>query len=123
MSSERALSDDGRTASAPVFRRGGVFGGVDVYIVYKSSRVYRTIHPGPVLEIRKGAAWRGLGSTMYWNLLALACLAQSCDGPDAPGRLSREIDAYAVKAHAYDRRMTYGDRNSGTFFWVPGGMG
>lgn len=79
-----------------------VFGGVDVYIVYKSIEWYRTLHPGPVLEIRKGGGMApGWESTMYWNLLALACLATILVMVRIRQEdFSREIDSLRRLAHS-----------------------
>src|SRR5436309_10384722 len=53
-----------------------VFGGIDVFIVWKSIEWWRTLHPGLVLTIRNGGGLPpGWQATMYWNLLALLCLA------------------------------------------------
>jgi heme exporter protein C len=47
-----------------------------VYITWKSIEWWRTQHPGPVLSIRQGGGMApGMESPMYWNLLALLCLA------------------------------------------------
>jgi heme exporter protein C len=47
-----------------------------VYITWKSIEWWRTQHPGPVLSIRQGGGMApGMESPIYWNLLALLCLA------------------------------------------------
>ena len=80
-----------------------VFGGVDAVIVYKSIEWWRTLHPGPVLSIRNGGGMPpGWEATMYWNLLALLCLAvvlvmvrMRQEG------IAREIDSLRRLAHSY----------------------
>ena len=53
-----------------------IFGCVNVAFVYKSIEWYRTQHPSPVLSIRDGGGMGpGMEAPMYWNWLALACLA------------------------------------------------
>lgn len=53
-----------------------IFGSVNVVIVWKSIEWWRTQHPGPVLSIRDGGGMDpGMESVMYWNLLAILCLA------------------------------------------------
>src|SRR6266404_1810494 len=80
-----------------------VFGGVDVFIVYKSIEWYRTLHPGPVLEIRKGGGMApGWEATMYWNLLALFCLAAVLVMVRMRQEsVGREIDSLRRLAHSY----------------------
>jgi heme exporter protein C len=80
-----------------------VFGGADAIIVYKSIEWYRTLHPGPVLSIRGGggtpAGWQ---ETMYWNLLALACLGVIMVMVRMRQEtVSREIDSLRRLAHSY----------------------
>jgi|SRR5579871_2488363 len=80
-----------------------VFGGIDVVIVWKSIEWWRTQHPAPVLSIRDGGGMApGMEAVMYWNLLALLCLAivlvmvrmrQS--------GVSREIDSLRRLVHSY----------------------
>lgn len=80
-----------------------VFGGIDVFIVWKSIVWYRTLHPGPVLEIRNGGGMPpGWEAVMYWNLLALLCLGivlvmvrMRQEG------VAREIDSLRRLAHSY----------------------
>lgn len=80
-----------------------VFGGIDVFIVWKSIEWYRTLHPGPVLSIRDGGGMApGWEAVMYWNLLALFCLATVLvmvrmrqEG------VAREIDSLRRLAHSY----------------------
>ncbi|PYT14711.1 MAG: cytochrome C assembly protein [Acidobacteria bacterium] len=80
-----------------------VFGGIDVFIVWKSIEWWRTLHPGPVLTIRNGGGMPpGWQATMYWNLLALLCLAVMLvmvrmrqEG------VAREIDSLRRMAHSY----------------------
>ncbi|SRR6266404_3308293 len=80
-----------------------VFGGVDAFIVYKSIVWYRTLHPGPVLEIRNGGGMApGWEATMYWNLLALFCLAVVLVMIRMRQEsVSREIDSLRRLAHSY----------------------
>jgi heme exporter protein C len=80
-----------------------LFGGVDVFIVWKSIEWYRTQHPGPVLDIRGGGGmapgWQGV---MYWNLLALACLAAMLVMVRMRQEdIGREIDSLRRQAHSY----------------------
>jgi heme exporter protein C len=47
-----------------------------VYITWKSIEWWRTQHPGPVLSIRQGGGMApGMEAPIWWNLLALLCLA------------------------------------------------
>jgi heme exporter protein C len=80
-----------------------VFGAVDAVIVWKSIEWWRTQHPQPVLSIRNGGGMApGMEAVMYWNLLALLCLAivlvivrmRQAD-------ISREIDSLRRLAHSY----------------------
>jgi heme exporter protein C len=80
-----------------------VFGGVDSYIVYKSIEWYRTLHPGPVLSIRDGGGMPpGWEAVMYWNLLALGCLAAVLVMVRMQQEVvAREIDSLRRMAHSY----------------------
>jgi heme exporter protein C len=80
-----------------------VFGGVDVVIVWKSIEWWRTQHPQPVLTIRDGGGMApGMESVMYWNLLALLCLATVLVMVRMrQAGVSREIDSLRRLAHSY----------------------
>lgn len=53
-----------------------IFASVDIVIVWKSIEWFRTQHPGPVLEIRNGGGMApGMEAPLWWNYLAMACLA------------------------------------------------
>lgn len=53
-----------------------ILGCVNVAFVYQSIAWYRTQHPSPVLGFREGGGMGpGLEAPMYWNWLALLCLA------------------------------------------------
>ena len=80
-----------------------VFGGIDVVIVWKSIEWWRTQHPQPVLTIRDGGGMApGMESVMYWNLLALLCLATVLVMVRMrQAGVSREIDSLRRLAHSY----------------------
>ncbi|SRR6266849_4523292 len=80
-----------------------VFGGVDVVIVWKSIEWWRTQHPQPVLSIRDGGGMApGMESVLYWNLLALLCLAIVLVMVRMrQAGVSREIDSLRRLAHSY----------------------
>jgi heme exporter protein C len=79
-----------------------IFTFTDWIIVWKSIEWWRTQHPGPVLSIRSGGGMSpGMESPIYWNALALVCLASALvllrwrqEG------VKREIDALRRYAHA-----------------------
>lgn len=79
-----------------------IFTFTDWIIVWKSIEWWRTQHPGPVLSIRSGGGMApGMESPIYWNALALVCLASALvllrwrqEG------VKREIDALRRYAHA-----------------------
>jgi heme exporter protein C len=79
-----------------------IFTFTDWVIVWKSIEWWRTQHPGPVLSIRNGGGMApGMEAPIYWNALALACLAAAMvllrwrqEG------VKREIDALRRYAHA-----------------------
>jgi len=80
-----------------------IFGCVNVGFVYKSIEWYRTQHPAPVLSIRNGG---GMGpvmeAPMYWNFLALACLAAVLVTIRMRQEsVSREIDSMRRLAHTH----------------------
>lgn len=53
-----------------------IFGMAGVAFVYQSIAWYRTQHPSPVLGFREGGGMGpGLEAPMYWNWLAMMCLA------------------------------------------------
>jgi heme exporter protein C len=53
-----------------------IFGMAGVAFVYQSIAWYRTQHPSPVLGFREGGGMGpGLEAPMYWNFLAMLCLA------------------------------------------------
>jgi len=80
-----------------------VFGAVDAVIVWKSIEWWRTQHPQPVLSIREGGGMApGMESVMYWNLLALFCLATVLVIVRMrQAGISREIDSLRRFAHSY----------------------
>jgi heme exporter protein C len=80
-----------------------VFGAVDAVIVWKSIEWWRTQHPQPVLSIRNGGGMApGMEAVMYWNLLALLCLAiVLVTVRMRQAGVSREIDAVRRLAHSY----------------------
>jgi len=79
-----------------------IFTFTDWVIVWKSIEWWRTQHPGPVLSIRSGGGMApGMEAPIYWNALAMACLAAALvllrwrqEG------VKREIDALRRYAHA-----------------------
>src|SRR5713226_5608033 len=80
-----------------------VFGAVDAIIVWKSNEWWRTQHPQPVLSIRNGGGMApGMEAVMYWNLLALLCLAiVLVIVRMRQAGISREIDSLRRLAHSY----------------------
>jgi heme exporter protein C len=80
-----------------------VFGAVDAIIVWKSIEWWRTQHPQPVLSIREGGGMApGMESVMWWNLLALLCLATVLVIVRMrQAGISREIDSLRRLAHSY----------------------
>lgn len=80
-----------------------IFGFVEVIIVYKSIDWFRTQHPGPVLTIRDGGGMApGMESPIYWNYLALLCLAAILTMVRMRQEdVGREIDSLRRTAHAY----------------------
>jgi heme exporter protein C len=79
-----------------------VVGSVDAFIVWKSIEWWRNLHPGPVLSIRDGGGMApGMESPIYWNLLALLCLASIMVMVRMRQEdMSREIDSLRRLAHA-----------------------
>ncbi|HTS78544.1 MAG TPA: cytochrome c biogenesis protein CcsA [Bryobacteraceae bacterium] len=80
-----------------------VFGFTEVVIVYKANVWWRTLHPGPVLSIRNGGGMApGMEAAIYWNLLALLCLAAILVSVRMrQEEFSREIDSLRREAHSY----------------------
>jgi len=80
-----------------------IFGCVNVGFVYKSIEWYRTQHPAPVLSIRNGGGMGpGMEAPMYWNFLALACLAAVLvTSRMRQESVSREIDSMRRLAHTH----------------------
>jgi len=80
-----------------------IFGCVNVGFVYKSIEWYRTQHPAPVLSIRNGGGMGpGMEAPMYWNFLALACLAAVLVTIRMRQEsVSREIDSMRRLAHTH----------------------
>jgi len=80
-----------------------IFGFVEVGIVYKANVWWRTLHPGPVLTIRNGGGMApGMESVIYWNWLALLCLATILVMVRMrQEEVSREIDSLRRMAHSY----------------------
>jgi heme exporter protein C len=96
----RAIDDP--TTRARLSAVLSIFGAVNVVIIWKSIEWWRTQHPGPVLSLRQGGGMAaGMEPVMYWNLLALLCLAivlimirMKQEG------MQRELDALRREAHA-----------------------
>ena len=80
-----------------------IFGCVDVAFVYKSIEWFRTQHPSPVLSIREGGGMGpGMEAPIYWNWLALLCLAAILVMVRMRQEdVSREIDSLRRLAHSY----------------------
>jgi len=80
-----------------------VFGTVDAYIVWRSIEWWRNQHPGPVLSIRNGGGMApGMEAPIWWNLLALACLASILVMIRMRQEdYAREIDTLRRTANAY----------------------
>lgn len=79
-----------------------VIGSVDAFIVWKSIEWWRNLHPGPVLSIRDGGGMSpGMEAPIYWNLLALTCLATAMVMVRMKQEdISREIDSLRRLAHS-----------------------
>jgi len=80
-----------------------IFGCVDIFIVWKSIEWFRTQHPGPVLSVRDGGGMApGMEAPIYWNWLALMCLAAILVMVRMRQEdMSREIDSLRRMAHTY----------------------
>jgi heme exporter protein C len=79
-----------------------VIGTVNAYISYKSIEWWNTQHPQPVLSIRNGGGMaQGMEPPIWWNALALACLAAILIMVRMRQEaVSREIDTLRRLAHA-----------------------
>ena len=97
----RAIDDP--TTRARMCAVLSIFACVDVVIVWKSIEWFRTQHPGPVLEIRGGGGMApGMEGVIYWNWLALLCLATILVMVRMrQEEVSREIDSLRRMAHSY----------------------
>lgn len=80
-----------------------IFGFAEVVIVYKANVWWRTLHPGPVLTIRNGGGMApGMESVIYWNMLAMVCLATMLVVVRMrQEEFSREIDSLRRMAHSF----------------------
>ena len=80
-----------------------IFGCTDILIVWKSIEWWRTQHPAPVLSVRDGGGMApGMESPIYWNWLALMCLAAVLVMIRMrQENMSREIDSLRRMAHSY----------------------
>ena len=80
-----------------------IFGCVDIFIVWKSIEWFRTQHPGPVLSVRDGGGMApGMEAPIYWNWLALMCLAAILVMVRMRQEdMSRQIDSLRRMAHTY----------------------
>jgi len=79
-----------------------VIGSVDAVIVWKSIEWWRNLHPGPVLSVRDGGGMGpGMEAPIWWNLLALTCLATAMIMIRMKQEaVSREIDSLRRLAHS-----------------------
>src|SRR5665213_3627632 len=80
-----------------------IFGCTDILIVWKSIEWWRTQHPAPVLSVRDGGGMApGMEGPIYWNWLALMCLAAVLVIIRMrQENMSREIDSLRRLAHSY----------------------
>jgi heme exporter protein C len=80
-----------------------IFGCVDIMIVWKSIEWWRTQHPAPVLSVRSGGGMdAGMEAPIYWNWLALMCLAAILVMVRMRQEdMSRQIDSLRRMAHTY----------------------
>jgi heme exporter protein C len=80
-----------------------VLGTVNAYISYKSIEWWATQHPQPVLSIREGGGMApGMEAPIYWNLLALACVATILVMVRMRQEaFAREIDTLRRMVHSY----------------------
>ncbi len=80
-----------------------ILGCVNVAFVYQSIAWYRTQHPSPVLGFREGGGMGpGLETPMYWNWLAMLCLATILASVRMrQGEFANEIDSLRRQAHSH----------------------
>jgi heme exporter protein C len=80
-----------------------ILGCVNVAFVYQSIAWYRTQHPSPVLGFREGGGMSaGLETPMYWNWLAMLCLATILASVRMrQGEFATEIDSLRRQAHSH----------------------
>ena len=80
-----------------------VLGCINVAFVYESIAWYRTQHPSPVLGFREGGGMGpGLETPMYWNWLAMLCLATILASVRMrQGEFATEIDSLRRQAHSH----------------------
>ena len=80
-----------------------IIGTVNAYISYKSIEWWNTQHPQPVLSIRNGGGMApGMEPPLYWNLLALMCLAAILIMVRMRQEIfAREIDTLRRLAHSH----------------------
>jgi heme exporter protein C len=80
-----------------------IFGFFEVIIVYKSIDWWATLHPQPVLSFRNGGGMaQGMEAPIYWNWLALMCLAAAMVMVRMrQEEFAREIDSLRRMAHSY----------------------
>jgi heme exporter protein C len=80
-----------------------IFGCADILIIWKSIEWFRTQHPAPVLSVRDGGGMApGMEAPIYWNWLALMCLAAILVMVRMrQENISRQIDTLRRMAHSY----------------------
>jgi heme exporter protein C len=80
-----------------------ILGCINVAFVYQSIAWYRTQHPSPVLGFREGGGMGpGLETPMYWNWLAMLCLATILASVRMrQGEFATEIDSLRRQAHSH----------------------
>jgi heme exporter protein C len=80
-----------------------IFGCVNVAFVYKSIEWFTTQHPQPVLSPRDGGGMSpGMESPLYWNWLAMLCLAAVLTMIRMrQEEVAREIDSLRRLAHSH----------------------
>jgi heme exporter protein C len=80
-----------------------IFGCADILIIWKSIEWFRTQHPAPVLSVRDGGGMGpGMEAPIYWNWLALMCLAAILVMVRMrQENISRQIDTLRRMAHSY----------------------
>lgn len=80
-----------------------IFGCINVAFVYKSIEWFnQTQHPQPVLSVREGGGMGpGMESPIYWNWLAMVCLATIlASARMRQEEFATEIDSLRRQAHA-----------------------